>query len=101
MRATSQPTNERVAVRHFAGQHVCDGLDSAVRVPREAGDVLERVLRAEVVEEEERVHPGHFGVTEGAPKVDAGPLDGGAAFEDGRYGSVHGNLGPAGPARAI
>ena len=40
---------------HGAGEHVGDRLDAAVRMPREAGEVVVRVVVAEVVEQQERI----------------------------------------------
>src|SRR5213078_1000192 len=67
---------EAVPVLHVARQHVRDRLDAAVRVPGEPADVLGRVVRAEVVEEEERVELRHLVVAEHPLQVDAGALDG-------------------------
>src|SRR4029453_19544595 len=44
-----------VAMPHPAIQHVSDGLESAMRVLRESGDVVTRVRTVEVVEHQERV----------------------------------------------
>ena len=41
---------EMVAVLHAAIEHVGDGLEAAVRVGRKAGDVVARIVGAELVE---------------------------------------------------
>ena len=43
--ADDAPVAQAVAVLHRALQHIGDGLDAAVRVPGEAGEVLRRVVR--------------------------------------------------------
>src|SRR5213595_60027 len=67
---------EAVPVLHVAGEDVRDRLDAAVRVPGEPADVLGRVVRTEVVEEEERVELRYLVVAEHALQADAGALDG-------------------------
>ena len=60
-----------VAVFDGAGEHVRDGLDAAVRVPREARQVIFRDVVAEVVEQEERVEIGRIAESECAAQVHA------------------------------
>ena len=38
-----------------AGEHVGDRFDAAMRMPREAGEIVVRVVVAEVVEQQERI----------------------------------------------
>jgi hypothetical protein len=45
---------EAVAVLDRAGEHVGDRLDAAMRMPREPGEVVVRIVVAEVVEQQER-----------------------------------------------
>ena len=68
---------QAVAVLDRAGQHVGDGLDAAVRVPGEAGEVVLRALVAEIVEQQERIELGGVAEAEGAAQLDAGAFDGG------------------------
>src|SRR2546427_6070379 len=44
---------DAVAMLHRSGQHVCDGLDSAVRMPRKAGQIVLWNIIAEIVQQEE------------------------------------------------
>jgi NAD(P)H-hydrate repair Nnr-like enzyme with NAD(P)H-hydrate epimerase domain len=44
-----------VAVAHAPGQHVGDGLEAAVRMLGEAGDVVARLVAAEGVQHQERI----------------------------------------------
>ena len=62
---------------HFAREHVGDGLDAAMRMPGEAGEIVGRILIAEVVEQQERIELVRFAETEGALEFDAGTFDGG------------------------
>ncbi len=73
---------ERIAVRHFAGENISDGLDAAVRMPGEAGEIVGRILVAEIIEQEERVEFVRFAEAEGALQLDAGTFDGGLGLID-------------------
>ena len=66
---------EAVAVLDVAGEHVGDGLDAAVRMPREAGEIVVRVVVAEVVEQQERIELGRVAEAEGALQLDARAFD--------------------------
>jgi hypothetical protein len=57
---------QAVAVRHFAGKHIGDGLDAAVRMPGKSGHVIRRILIAEIVQQQERIELLGFAETEGA-----------------------------------
>ncbi|EWS60259.1 hypothetical protein Y695_04582 [Hydrogenophaga sp. T4] len=46
-----------IAVQHAARDHVGDGLEAAVRVVGETGDVVVGVVAAEGIEHQERVEP--------------------------------------------
>ena len=46
---------QAVAVLDGAGEHVGDGLDAAVRMPRKAGEVVVGPVVAEIVEQQERI----------------------------------------------
>ena len=71
-----------VAVLHPALQDVGDRLDAPVRVPREPGQVVRRVVGVEVVEQQERVEQGDLVIAEGPLQMHAGPLDGRLALPD-------------------
>ncbi len=60
-----------VAVLHRPGKDVGDGLDSAVRVPRETRQIIRGNVVAEVVEQQERVEIGGVAEAEGAAQMDA------------------------------
>ena len=63
---------QRVRVIDRAGEHVGDGLDAAVRVPREARLELLRVFVAEVVEQQEGIEGAGVVKPEGAVQVNPG-----------------------------
>src|SRR5450756_2144212 len=75
---------------YLAGQHVGDGLDAAVGVPGETGEVVVRIVRLEVVEQKERVEVVERRCGDAASQADAGALDDGRrldhAFDDARLG---------------
>ena len=48
-----------------AGQRVGDGLDAAVRMPGEAGEIVLRPVVAEIVEQQERIGLARFAEAEG------------------------------------
>src|SRR5205807_518867 len=81
------PVAEAVAVLDGAGEHVGDRLDAAMGMPREAREVLLRVVVAEIVEQQKRIQLGTMSA-EGPPQVDAGALERGPGlmnFFDGSY----------------
>ena len=47
-----------VAVIHGSGQHVGDGLDAAMRMPGETGQIIVGNIVAEIVEKEKRIEIG-------------------------------------------
>ena len=67
---------------HLAGEHVRDRLDAAVRMPREAREVVGRSVVSEVVEQQERIGLGRFAEAEGAAQLDAGAFQRGAGLAD-------------------
>ena len=71
-----------VAVLDRAAEHVGDRLDAAVGVPGEAGQVLGRIVLAEVVEHQEGIEQRDFAEAEAAAEVDARPFERGLADED-------------------
>src|SRR5712691_7840455 len=73
---------ETVAVLHRTGQHVGDRLDSAVRVPGESGEIVLRVLVAEIIQQQEGVELAGFAETEGALQLYSCALDGRLGVND-------------------
>src|ERR1019366_406408 len=71
-----------VAVGHFAGENVGDGLDAAMGVPGEAGEVVRGVLIAEIIQQEERIELLGFAESEGALELYARSLDSGLGFKN-------------------
>src|ERR1700724_3212407 len=78
---------EAVAVVDRAGEHIGDGLDAAVRMPREAGAVVLGTIVAEVVEQEERIELAGVAEPEGAVELDAGAFHGRLRLHDPLDGS--------------
>ena len=78
---------QAVAVLDGSGQHVGDGLDAAVRVPGEAGEILVRPVVAEIVEQQERIEFGGVAKAKGAAQMNARALDGGLRGDDAFDGS--------------
>ncbi len=73
---------EAVPVLDPAVEHVGDRFDSAVRVHGESGDVVVRALRAEVIEEEERVEMVKGRCRDAAPELHARAILGWARRDD-------------------
>jgi len=63
-----------VPVPYAPGEHVRDGLEAAVRMIGEAGDVFLRIVRAERVEQQERVQTALQIVGEDARQSHAGAV---------------------------
>ena len=78
---------EAVAVGDFAGQNVGDGLDSAVRMPGEAGEIVRGILVAEVIQQQEGIELLCFAETEGALQLNARTFNGGLGFKNLFYGT--------------
>ena len=78
---------QAVAVRHRALQHVGDGFDAAVRVPRKAGQIVVGPVRAEVVEEQERVDVVQRRGGDAALEAHAGALDDRLRGDDALHGA--------------
>jgi hypothetical protein len=68
-----------VFVAHAPFEHVGDGLEAAMRVRREAGDVVVGVVRAELVEHQEGVETLDTDAAEYAGQAYAGTVCGGLA----------------------
>ena len=73
---------EAVAVLHRAGQHIGDGLDAAMRVPRKAGAIVVGPVVAEIVEQQERVEIAGVAEPESAVQLHAGAFHGGRGRND-------------------
>ena len=73
---------QAVAVLDGAGEHVGDGLDAAMRMPREPGEVVGGTLVAEIVEQQERIELAGVAEPEGAAQLDAGAFEGGGGLDD-------------------
>ncbi len=71
-----------VAVPHAAVEHVGHGLEAAVRMVGEAGDVVAGVVGAEGIEHQERVEPALQVLREHAGELDAGTVARGLAGDD-------------------
>ena len=65
-----------------ARQDVGDGLDAAVRMPREPGQIVVRALVAEIVQQQERIELVGIAEPEGAMELDAGAFHGGRGLDD-------------------
>jgi len=72
---------EMVLVAHVAVEQVRHGLEAAVRMRGEAGDVVGGVVRRELVEHEKgvEIEPAH--AAEAPAKLDAGAVGGGDALD--------------------
>src|SRR3954468_13159589 len=73
---------EGVAMGYFTGEDIGDGLDAAVWVPGESGNVVCGILVPEVVEEQEWIELFCFAETKGALELNACSLNGGLGFEN-------------------
>jgi hypothetical protein len=76
---------EAVVVLHGSGEDIRDGLDSAVRVPGEAGQVIIWNIVAEIVEKQERVEIGCVAEAECAAEVHACAFEGWLGFDEPFY----------------
>ena len=76
-----------VAMFDGAGEDVSDGLDAAVRVPREARQIILRDVVAEIVEQEERVEIGGVAEAERAAQMYARAFEGRLGFDEPLNGS--------------
>ena len=76
-----------VAVLHGSGQHIGDGFDAAMRMPRETRQVILRNVVAEIVEQQERIEVGGVAETERAAQVHARAFEGRLGFDEPLNGS--------------
>jgi hypothetical protein len=84
-----------VAVLDSPGENVGDGLDTAMRMPGEPGEVIFWNIIAKVVEQKEGIE--FMGVPEAksAAEMDAGALEGGLGLNESLYGSYRHEVLPA------
>ncbi len=73
---------QAVSVRHLSSQHIRDGLDSAVRVPRKPGNVVCRILVSKIVEQQKWIEFLGLSKPEGALQFDACPFKGWRCFKN-------------------
>ena len=73
---------QAVAVRHLAGQHIRDGLDSPVRMPGKARQIIRRIVVAKIVQQQERIELRGLAKAEGALQFHARAFDGGFGFKN-------------------
>ena len=71
-----------VAMFDGSGEHVGDGLDAAVRMPGEAGQIVGGHVVAEIVEQQERIEIGGVAETERAAQMHAGAFQRGFGFDE-------------------
>ena len=65
-----------------AGEHIGDGLDAAMRMPRKSGPIVVGTIVAEIVEQQERIELGGGAEAEGAMQLDAGAFHGRRRLRD-------------------
>src|SRR5690606_34345467 len=76
---------------HVPFEHVGDGLEAAVRVRREAGDVVVGILRAELVEHQVGIEALQVGAADDPGQAHAGAVRGRLTGMDGENGSQLGH----------
>jgi hypothetical protein len=69
-------------VLDIAGEDVGNGLDAAMWVPRETGEVIGGDIVAEIVEEQERVGVGGTAEAERAAEMDTRAFESGFGFDE-------------------
>jgi hypothetical protein len=74
--------SQAVAVLDRPRQHVGDGFDSAVRMPGKSGQVIRRILVAEIVKQQKWIEIFRFAEAKGALEFNPGALDGGFRLND-------------------
>ena len=61
--------SQAVAMLHGAGEHIGNGFDAAVRMPREAREIVGRPIVAEIVEQQKWIRLRRIAKAEGASQV--------------------------------
>ena len=74
-------------MRHLAGQHVSDGLNSPVGMPGKSGQIIRRIVAAEVVQQQEWIELRGLSEAEGALQFHACAFDGGFGFKNLLHGA--------------
>src|SRR5947209_6631973 len=78
---------QAIAVFHRAGEHICDGLDASVRVPWKSGEVVFRIVVAEIIQKQEWIEILGFAEAECALQLDASAFQRGFGLNDLSYWS--------------
>src|ERR1700733_5022540 len=73
---------EVILVPHVTVEHVGDGLEAAMRGGREAGDVILRIVRVELIEHQERIDLKAALTAQTAAELDAGAVRGRYRWND-------------------
>jgi len=68
------PVAQMVLVQHVAVEQVGDRFEAAMRMRREARDIVVRLVGGELVEHQERVQARGLGLPEAAPELDPGAV---------------------------
>ena len=78
---------QAVAVRHLAGQHVCDGLDSPVGMPGKSSQIIRGIVAAEVIQQQKWIELRGLSKAEGAPQMDSCAFHSGFAIKNLLHGT--------------
>ena len=73
---------EMILVPHVPVQHVRDGLETAMRMRRKAGEIVVRIVGVELIEHEERIDVQPALAAEAAAQLNAGAVGGRDRFDD-------------------
>ena len=76
-----------VAMVDRSGQNVSDGLNPPVRVPREARHIVARMIAAEIIKQQERVHAFRIAEPESAVQMHASAFHSGTGAAGGCDGT--------------
>jgi hypothetical protein len=79
-RPNSAAVSQTIRMFNGAGQDVRDGLDTPVRVPGKAGEVVIRYVVSEVIKQQERVELGRVAEPESTPQTHSGAFQRGLGF---------------------
>ena len=74
--------SQAIAVRDRASEHVGDGLNAAVRMPGEPGEVVARMVVAEIVEKQKGIELGRVAKAEAAAQLYPRSLHRQGGFDD-------------------
>ena len=76
-----------VAMLHGAGQHVSNGLNAAMRMPRETGQVVLRNIVAEIIEQKEWIEIRRVAESERATQMHARAFERRLRFDQPLHGT--------------